>query len=141
VKQKSLRWSELREIRDLAADRPDATESPITVDRGFWQIESSVFDFSRDDGLSGRTETLTFGEINLKYGVSDNIDLQLIWAPYIFEEETVSGETTTTEDSSDITLRLKWNLWGNDGGDSAFALFPFVTIPTGSDFGPDRWEG
>jgi len=30
----------------------------------------------------------------------------------------------------DFTTRLKINLWGDDGGQTAFALFPFVKFPT-----------
>ena len=45
------------------------------------------------------------------------------------------------EGFGDVTVRMKWNLWGNDGGDTAFALFPFVKIPTGAGLGSDSWEG
>ena len=27
-------------------------------------------------------------------------------------------------------MRLKWNLWGNDGGSTAFGVMPYVEIPT-----------
>ena len=34
--------------RDLSADRPDATESPITIDAGAVQLEINFFEFGRD---------------------------------------------------------------------------------------------
>ena len=44
-------------LRDLSPDRPDATESPITVDAGRYQVETSLFDYRRDQG----NETFTYG--------------------------------------------------------------------------------
>jgi hypothetical protein len=42
----------------------------------------------------------------------------------------------------DVTLRLKTNLWGNDGGTSAFAVMPFVKLPANQDdLGNDAVEG
>ena len=38
-------------------------------------------------------------------------------------------------------MRLKRNLWGNDGGVTAFALMPFIKIPTGWASGNGAWEG
>lgn len=43
-------------------------------------------------------------------------------------------------DVGDVTLRSKINLWGNDGGSTALALMPFVTIPI-SRLGPGYTEG
>ena len=48
---------------------------------------------------------------------------------------------TIAEGFSDVTLRLKWNLWGNDEGSTAFAIFPYVKIPSGTDVSNDKWEG
>ena len=36
------------ELRELSPDRPDTTESPITVDAGRFVIEASYFDWRRD---------------------------------------------------------------------------------------------
>ncbi len=120
-------------LRDLAADRPDATESPITVDKGHWQIETSVVDYSKDFGI----QEWTWAETNLKYGITNSMDLQFVFAPYI--ESNEGG--TITDGTSDIVVRLKWNMWGNDEGKSAFALFPYVKAPTGSSLSNDKWEG
>lgn len=128
-------------IRDLAADRPDSTESPVTVDKGMWQIETSVLSFAKDNDGTTRRETWTWGETNLKYGITNDMDLQLIFAPYIYERTTTGGAVNKVEDASDVTLRLKWNLWGNDGGKTALALFPYVKVPTGTKHSNGAWEG
>lgn len=126
-----------KKLRDLAADRPDATESPITVDKGHWQVETSVIDFSKDF----KFEALTYAETNLKYGLSDTIDLQFIFAPYVEERDKTEGKVNESSGLSDLTLRLKWNLWGNDGGETAFALFPYIKIPTQTEVSNEHWEG
>jgi hypothetical protein len=42
----------------------------------------------------------------------------------------------------DVTSRVKWNLWGNDGGPTALAVMPFVKIPTSQDgIGNNSLEG
>lgn len=120
-------------LRGLAADRPDATESPITVDKGYWQIETSAVDYTKDFNF----QAWTWAETNLKYGVTDSMDLQFIFAPYI-EEKTKDG---IEDGTSDLIVRLKYNLWGNDGGESAFALLPYMKAPLGGDLSNNEWEG
>ncbi|HEY5893466.1 MAG TPA: transporter [Chthoniobacterales bacterium] len=130
-------------LRDLAPDRPDTTESPVTVDAGHFQIETSFFDYSRDKSDGTRTEVFTYSSLNLKVGLTNSMDAQLLFDAYTIEESK-DRETDQTEKPgsfSDITFRLKVNVWGNDGGKTAFAIFPFVEIPTGTKLSSDRVEG
>lgn len=128
-------------LRDLEADRPDATESPRTVDAGHIQVESSVLDYTRDRSGGVKFDAWTWGETNIKYGLNDSMDLQLVLAPYVREKTQTGGSSHQDEGFGDITMRLKWNLWGNDEGRTAFALFPYVKIPTGTAVSNDHWEG
>lgn len=125
-------------MREMSTDRPDATESAYTVDAGHVQVEMSFIEFSRDDG-GPREDAFAYAPMNLKVGLLNNLDAQLMLSPY--ERLQVEGE----EDSSgfgDTQLRVKWNLWGNDSGDTALALMPFVKFPTGDDsITNDRVEG
>lgn len=118
-------------LRDLSPDRPDTTESPVTVDAGHWQVETSLYDWSRDAG----NDTHTWASTNVKLGLSDCSDLQLLFDSFLRDE------AADAEGFGDITLRYKWNVWGNDGGKTAFALFPFVKIPTGTAASNGEWEG
>ncbi|RYD33809.1 MAG: transporter [Verrucomicrobiaceae bacterium] len=119
--------------RELSADRPDTTESPFTVEAGKFQLESSLWAFGKD----GSDETWTLGEMNLKAGLTAASDLQLVLRPWI--HETSGGETN--EGFGDIELRLKHNLWGNDGGKTAGALMPYVSIPSHTAVSSGEWEG
>ncbi|MEM9480693.1 MAG: transporter [Verrucomicrobiota bacterium] len=121
-------------MRELSPDRPDATESPLTVDAGHFAFEVSLFDWRRDGG----DDAYTVMAMNFKVGLTNRADLQFVFDAYSWEDpESGGGE----EGFGDVQLRLKYNLWGNDGGNSALALFPFVKIPTGTSLSNDEWEG
>ena len=118
-------------LRELSTDRPDTTESPRSVDAGHFQFELEIAAWEQNGG----TRTLNLGEINLKLGLDDSIDLQLILPLF----SRISGGP---EGFGDIGLRLKRNLWGNDDGATALAVMPHVTIPTASpELGNGKWEG
>ncbi len=124
--------------RELSADRPDATESPYTVEPGRFQVESSLWAYGRDVSGGIETQTWAFAETNVKFGLSPSHDLQLVLRPWIQESADGAG---MAEGVGDIDLRLKWNLWGNDGGRTAGALMPYVTAPTDSDVSTGEWQG
>lgn len=127
-------------IRDLSADRPDATESPITVDKGMYQIEANMFSYSRDKETGAKSETWGYGEFNVKYGLTHESDIQLVIGPWERTIERTNTSRTESEGLSDLTVRYKYNIWGNDGGNSALAIMPFVTIPTGTEVSVDTVE-
>jgi hypothetical protein len=57
------------------------------------------------------------------------MDVQFVFEPYVreeFDDDAVDGFGVTQ-------LRLKINLWGNDGGGHALAVMPFVQFPTADD--------
>lgn len=133
-------------MRDLSADRPDVTESPITVDAGHVQIELSFVDYRRDDRNSDSTkvEAWTFGATNIKIGLLNNVDIQFVFDAYVNEDtdDEAAGTSSSAQGFNDTQIRLKINLWGNDGGETAFGLMPFIQLPTGSDeLSSDHVEG
>lgn len=129
-------------MRELSTDRPDQTESPYTVDAGHWQIEFDFANYTYDHEAGVRTDTLNVAPVNVKLGLTNTADLQVIYDSHTRERVRTAGVTTTTRDWGDLTLRLKQNLWGNDGGDTALAVMPFAKLPlkTG-DAGNDLVEG
>ena len=133
-------------MRDLSADRPDVTESPITVDAGHVQVELSFLDYRRDDRDSDMTEVeaWTVGATNIKFGLLNNVDLQFVFDAYTDEDtdDKAAGTASSAKGFNDIQFRLKINLWGNDGGETAFAVMPFIQLPAGSDeLSSDHVEG
>ncbi|QBZ83355.1 transporter [Hydrogenovibrio crunogenus] len=124
-------------LRPLATDRPDATESFQTVDKGYFQIESSIAAYSMDKTKQNRVETWSLAETNLKYGVTDNVDVQLVFSPYLVEK---TSKIKSLSGQGDIQLRSKINLWGNDQTGDGLALLPYLKVPNGR-FSNDEYEG
>lgn len=120
------------EIRALSTDRPDTTESPYSVDAGRWQIEMEIAAWMLEGGdLASRS----YAETNVKYGLCEASDIQVVIPTY-------SHEIRGDEGLGDIQIRLKRNLWGNEGGDHAFAVMPYLKLPTASgDLGNSDLEG
>ncbi len=134
-------------VRPLATDRPDQTDGVFTVPKGWWQFETGLANYSRRLDTDYRKETWIWGEVNAKYGITDTMDLQIFWQAYSTERykgnsEDVDNLGTYKEGVTDLTIRLKKNLFGNDGGPWAMSVVPFIKIPTAKHkIGNDMWEG
>jgi Putative MetA-pathway of phenol degradation len=116
-------------MREMSTDRPDTTESPYTVDAGHLQLELSFAEY-RHDWEGDDTRGWAVAPLNLKLGLLHNVDLQLLFDPYLIEDVE---HAERVEGHGDFQTRLKINLWGNDGGDTALALMPFLKYPIGDD--------
>lgn len=117
-------------MRDLSADRPDATESPFTVDAGHLQVELSFAEWRKGGGA----EDTSILPTNIKLGLTEHVDAQLVLNPNL----RVRQGGRTREGTGDTQVRVKVNLWGNDGGEgfygeTALAVMPFVQFPTADD--------
>jgi hypothetical protein len=123
-------------LRDLESDRPDRTESPITVDAGHFQVEADLVSYAYTQRQGVRQDDLMIPTLNLKLGVLNRVDLQTILIPYgrtRIQDRTVSpAMDQTCSGFGDMQVRAKINLWGNDGGRSALAMMPFIHLPTGA---------
>lgn len=120
------------EARPLSTDRPDTTESPISVDQGRWQIEWECISAT---ARGGEWEQYSLGESNIKYGLNADSDIQFVIPVYTHIKNEASG-------FGDIEVRWKRNLLGNDSGRFALALMPYVKLPTASDgVGNGKYEG
>ncbi len=124
------------QMRELSTDRPDQTESPYTVDAGHFQLEMDFLNYTYDrhsaDGV--RTEIWNIAPVNLKVGLLNNVDLQIVVDNYVATrtKDPATGAVESASGFGDITARLKINLWGNDGGTTALGIMPFVKLPLSS---------
>lgn len=119
------------EMRELSTDRPDKTESPYTVDAGHYQVETDILSQSRDKPTEDSHNTSNlYLYSNFKVGLTNGSDLQIIVSPQQVEVNETAGVREEKKGLSDTVVRLKINLLGNDGGDLAIGLMPFVKVPT-----------
>ena len=122
-------------LRDFTPDRPARASTPITVDAGRFQIESDFLNYTRDFQNGSRTRTYQAADPLLKLGMTDFMDFEVALGGYV---NTRTVDTSTGMVSSrgqgfgDVTLTSKFNLLGNEGGKVAFAIAPYLIIPSGT---------
>ena len=111
----------------MVTDRPDATESAVTVGVGVFQLESG-YTFDKADGV--RIHSL--GEILLRVGVADILELRFGINSY----QWARGQTETSHGLEDSTVGLKLRLLNNEGktglGNPQIAVLASTSVPTGS---------
>lgn len=135
-------------MRELSADRPDKTESAYTVDAGHFQVEMDLVSYAHDHDQAGGNDIVrdawAVAPMNLKLGILNDLDVQLMIETYnlVRTQDRVAGTTRRQSGYGDTTLRVKRNLWGNDGGTTALAVMPLVKFPTSQDdLGNNAVEG
>jgi hypothetical protein len=135
-------------MRELSADRPDKTDCPFTVDAGHFQLEMDYANFTYDAPTAAhgnlKTEDYQLAPMNVKVGVLNNVDFQLVLQPWQWQriEDKTTGAVENDSGFGDITPRVKINLMGDDGGFFAIALIPYVKFPTAAhNLGNGAYEG
>jgi hypothetical protein len=129
-------------MREMTTDRPDKTEVPFTVDAGHFQVESDLFSYVYDDQDGTQTNAWAVMPTNIRIGLFNQTELNIIVEPYAQERTRSDGDTERRQGYGTTTLRVKQNLWGNDGGPTAFAVMPYIALPTSQDeLGADKVEG
>ncbi len=131
-------------LRELSTDRPDKTESPYTVDAGHFQVELDLLSYAYDCESDTTVESFAITPINFKVGLLPNMDLQVLVETYnvVRTRDHATRQREEMSGFGDVTVRWKTNLWGNDGGATAFGVMPFIKFPTNQDgLGNDALEG
>lgn len=122
-------------MREFSIDRPDVTESPITVDAGHFQFEGDLVKWTKESGGKASRTISIFNGL-YKMGLSHSWDIHIGVELYnIYQnpdaEKVDDGYGATT-------VRLKHNFWGNDGDKkTAFGIIPYATFTSGNPFDSD----
>ncbi|MCY0976520.1 transporter [Chryseobacterium wangxinyae] len=130
-------------MREMETDRPDVTESPYTVDAGHFQYETDFVRLVKEKTEEKKTNTLLINQANIKIGLTKSTAIQIGFQTYGKQKETdiATGNKEITNGFGDVTLRVKQNLIGNDQGNFAMALLPYVKFPTSKCDEESRFEG
>jgi hypothetical protein len=120
------------DLRAFCTDRPTKGTAPCTVDAGHFQIESDVVNVTWDTSGGADTTTVLYTNPTFKVGLTNTLDLEVNISPYetITSKDRASGVTTRAEGIGDLFVRTKLSLIGDDGGNVAIALDPYVKFPT-----------
>lgn len=124
------------QMREFSIDRPDVTESPITVDGGHFQFEGDMIKWTKANG--GDSErTINFMSGLYKIGLTHTWDVHLGIEMYNITQD---NDGKTLEKGYGATfIRLKHNFWGNDGeSKTALGIIPSVIFGGGNPFKTDN---
>lgn len=119
------------QMRSFSTDRPPKANVPYTVDAGHFQYETDLVNFTHQVVGSARTDTLLMPNPTFKVGVTNNVDFE-VNVPFagVHNFNTATAAPSTFWSIGDTFVRSKINLWGNDGGDTAAAVIPYIKAPT-----------
>jgi Putative MetA-pathway of phenol degradation len=118
------------QMRSFSTDRPTKSNVPYTVDAGHFQYEADLVNFSHLAVGAARADFLLVPNPTFKVGVTNNADVEVnlpVAGVHTYGTATPPG---TLWGIGDTYLRSKINLWGNDGGDTAGAIIPYVKAPS-----------
>jgi len=116
------------DIRDFNADTPGKSYTPYTVSQGFFQLESDSFHITE----MGSTQTIEVLDPVFKYGLTDDLELDLQTDGLLDTTTKTQGKTSTLAGYGDITPGIKLNIFGNDWQIFSVAIKAGVKIPTAS---------
>lgn len=78
----------------LITDRPDVTESPTAMPKGFLQVETGAFyETFKENGI--KNENYTYNTTLVRYGLLNNLELRLGWD---FVEGQIKSNATAFDD-------------------------------------------
>lgn len=76
------------ERKEMETDRPNVTETPHTVDAGYFQYETDMFRHQREITDQSKQRRWLYNQANLKLGLLKNTALQVIVQSYNKESVT-----------------------------------------------------
>ena len=131
------------QLREMRTDRPDATESPYTVDMGHFQIETDFVSHANERIAGEHVSETVVAAFNLRMGLTRTTELGLFAAPWTTRSESSQDSVSSkARGFGDLGLRAKFNVWGNDAGNSAGGLIIDLSLPTAErGLGSDSVEG
>ncbi|MGH8221785.1 MAG: transporter, partial [Woeseiaceae bacterium] len=118
----------------ISTERPSFSNTPYTMAAGRWQIESGYEYVNDDDGADLEQHTLP--QLLLRYGLSEDMELQLAWPG--FSRREAGGQSD--DGIRDAAVAVKFGLRDETAG-TPVAFLAGMTVPVGDDgFTSDDFE-
>ncbi len=126
--------------REYCPDRPGIDTPACTIAPGRISVETSLADWTRDDRLGSREDSILFGDTLVRVGLSDAIEARIGWTPFGHDRMRDSTGIDSVNGIGDVSLGMKANLHNPDGAGLSVSVLPFVTLPVGrSSIGTGDW--
>jgi hypothetical protein len=120
------------ELKPLCSDRPGRGTGACTVEDGHWQVELGLWDATFQHRAGVTTDVTQAANPAVKYGISDNADIEASMALYQSVRVHDASGSQTVSGAGDLFLRAKWNPNGGEESEFTWILDPFVKLPTAS---------
>jgi hypothetical protein len=117
-------------MRSFNTDRPTKSNVPYTVDAGHFQYETDLVNFTHQVTGTTRTDTLLVPNPTFKVGVTNNADFEINVPIAGVRTNGAAAPANALWGIGDTFARSKINLWGDDGGDTAAAIIPYIKAPS-----------
>jgi hypothetical protein len=128
------------DLKPFCAERPGKDTPSCILDEGHAQVELGLFDgaFRRRAGVT--TDDYAWGDPQLRYGVSDRLEVSLDLPLYQSERVHSAAGTSWQHGLGDLVLGAKYAL--RDGEGFGAAVNPLLKLPTaGGGLGNGAAEG
>lgn len=134
--------AQAQEARPLCADRPGLGTPACTVDPGRTIVELGGLDWTLDQDAMERSDSLIAGELLIRHGVTENLEVQAGWAAFgtVRTRDKATGSVARSSGAGDITIAARYNLSNPDGSGFSAAIMPSATLPSGGEaIGAGDW--
>lgn len=118
--------------QELVTDRPDQTESSVTVPSDRWQLETG-WTFTHDEEEGVEVETHEVLGTLLRVGISERWELRFGWSGWAHEEVQIGRVHRESEGAGDAELGAKVYLREERGATPEIALLFGTSVPLGDD--------
>ncbi len=116
----------------LITDRPDQTESSVTVSPGAMQLEIG-WTYTRDDETGFERRSHALPQTIVRVGAVPRLEARFGFAGWIRDEVTDAAQLLTSEGIGDLDLGFKYQIVDGGGTSPDVAVLTTVSIPTGED--------
>lgn len=113
----------------ICADRPGKATPTCTVPAGMVQVETGLFDWSRDHSGGTTTSESDFGSTAVKLGVTERLHVELDLPAFVEVRNRTATAHDRTSGLGDSEVALKYRLTRDDAP-VQLAIRPFLKLPT-----------
>lgn len=126
----------------LCTDRPTKATVACTVPAGDVQVETDLFNWTRDRSGGEREDTLLYTDPTFKLGIGTHTDVEANLVPYeTIHTREADGSRSRVGGVGDLYLRVKQRLTA-DSSKTQVAIIPYLKAPTAREaIGGGAWEG
>ncbi|MBF4984658.1 transporter [Nonlabens mediterrranea] len=117
-----------RNTEPLITDRPDATESPYTVGKGNFQIETGAL-FTDESFEDTDIKTSVYNTALLRYGLSNNFELRLGWDYQKVNSKFGGNEIFDATGFNPLLVGAKIEITNEDGWIPQIGLIGHLRLP------------